>query len=81
MHYKDGSEAKVGDVVKFPRWKSGGNVPDAGTLTHITPGSQSCNGQVYRVRFHYPEPTEQPLVDTQNHCVTLGECELLFRPE
>lgn len=49
-HYKDGTEAKVGDVVKG----KGYNVKDAlgnlkefiGTVVGITPGSESCNIQV-----------------------------------
>lgn len=82
MHYKDGKEAKVGDVVKFPRWTPNGTVQDAGTLVHAQPGSTTCNGQVHRVRFHQPDDASGvPLVDTYNHCVTIGECELLHRIE
>lgn len=47
MHYKDGTEAKVGDLVKGTAY----NTKDAkgqprvivGTMLQITPGSDTCN--------------------------------------
>lgn len=58
-HYKDGTETKVGDVVRG----TGYNVKDAagnlreivGTVVGVTPGSASCNIQVA-----YIETTEVP---------------------
>lgn len=46
-HYKDGTEAKVGDVVKG----KGYNVPHEiiGKLVHITPGDTACNVVVAHV--------------------------------
>ncbi len=43
-HYADGSEAKVGDVVKGTTYNRPGTV--IGLLTSITPGTESCNCQV-----------------------------------
>lgn len=53
MHYKDGTPAQIGDVVKG----KGYNVKDKdgklkeiiGTVVGLTPGSQSCNIQVAHV--------------------------------
>lgn len=44
MHYKDGSEAHVGDVVRGKTY----NQPDEviGVLVDITPGSTTCNCKV-----------------------------------
>lgn len=46
-HYKDGTEAKIGDVVRG----KGYNVEAViiGTVVGITPGSASCNIQVAHV--------------------------------
>ena len=40
-HYKDGTEAKVGDVVKGKPYNTPCEV--VGTVVQITPGSESCN--------------------------------------
>lgn len=44
MHYKDGTEARLGDVVKG----AGYNVPGVivGTVVHLTPAADACNIQV-----------------------------------
>lgn len=47
MHYKDGTEAKVGDLVKGTAYNT--KNPDkspktiVGTMLQITPGSETCN--------------------------------------
>jgi hypothetical protein len=50
MHYKDGTEAKVGDLVKGTTYnlKNAGGQPLAivGVMLGITPGSTSCNCRV-----------------------------------
>ncbi len=43
-HYKDGTEAKVGDQVIGKLFNTDGI--RAGTIISITPGSESCNAQV-----------------------------------
>lgn len=44
-HYKDGSQAKVGDHV-IGRLYNSGPEPKAGIIISITPGVESCNAQV-----------------------------------
>ena len=44
-HYKDGTEAKVGDHVTGHLFNSGPGLK-AGTIISITPGSESCNAMV-----------------------------------
>lgn len=44
-HYKDGSEAKVGDQVVGTLYNSGSE-PKAGVIISITPGAESCNAMV-----------------------------------
>lgn len=44
-HYKDGSEAKVGDQVIGKLYNSGPE-PKAGVIISITPGAESCNAMV-----------------------------------
>lgn len=45
MHYKDGTEAKVGDVVKGVPYNQGGKVV-VGTITQLTAGTNACNLQL-----------------------------------
>lgn len=47
MHYKDGTEAKLNDIVKG----TGYNVPGVivGCVVGLTPGSESCNIQVAHI--------------------------------
>lgn len=45
MHYKDGTEAKVGDVAKGVPYNQGGKVV-VGTVTQLTAGTNSCNLQL-----------------------------------
>ncbi len=53
MHYKDGTEAKLRDVVKGTGYnlkdKDGKPAVFVGTVVGLTPGSQSCNIQVAHV--------------------------------
>jgi len=53
-HYKDGSEAKVGDHVVGKLYNSGPE-PKAGVIISITPGTESCNAQV---QFCEAKPVE-----------------------
>ncbi len=49
MHYRDGTPAKIGDIVACV---NGGENPDKeprkhiGVVTQLTPGGTSCNGQL-----------------------------------
>ena len=43
MHYKNGREAKFGDIVAGPSpYSSGGYI--AGMLYNLNPGAETCNG-------------------------------------
>lgn len=48
MHYKDGTEAKVGDLVKGTVYNTKGVI--VGVMLGITPGSNACNCRVALVR-------------------------------
>lgn len=48
MHYKDGTEAQVGDYVKGVPYNTGGEVV-VGRITHLTAGTDSCNLQLLYV--------------------------------
>jgi hypothetical protein len=61
-HYKDGTEAKVGDLIKG----TGYNIKDAngqpavisGTLIQITPNSDSCNLVILTTEAKRLDPTD-----------------------
>lgn len=60
MHYKDGTEAKVGDVVKGTVYNYGRGKEIVGTMISITPGSDSCNCQVAFMRDESFEEARKP---------------------
>ena len=72
-HYKDGSPAKVGDLVEnFPAYPNA--VRTLGILVSIAP-SDACNGQLLTVARKYPESTWLPFAHAPYpECVTLKEC-------
>lgn len=83
MHYKDGQEAKLGDVAKFKTYHysfadgASREVEKVGVLVSVTPGANACNGNV-------AHPIAQGhgsslVVTLQTATVTLGECELVAR--
>lgn len=79
MHYKDGTEAVVGDVVKYTSQRGAGQKADSGVLVQVHPAQSTCNGILATVRFaDLGEWT--PLVDIAQQSITLNEVELLFRP-
>ena len=57
MHYKDGTPAQIGDVVKGTgynvRDKDNNLTPIVGTVVGLTPGQQVCNIQVAFVQTRY----------------------------
>lgn len=63
-HYKDGSPAKVGDIVRG----KGYNLKDEdgelreiiGTVVQVTPGASSCNVQVLVTELREPPANYQP---------------------
>lgn len=64
-HYADGTEAKVGDIVKGKGYnvkdESGALKEIVGTLIHVTPGSTSCNVKIaHAVAEKLPEDFKQP---------------------
>lgn len=52
MHYKDGTEAKVGDLVKGTTYNTPKGSIHVGVLLGITPGSTSCNARMAMVTAH-----------------------------
>lgn len=81
MHYKDGTPANIGDVLKTPEGR-------IGTVVHIMPGCESCNAQVAAVKVSTPEkvyyhaavtainnPGDLKFAWVEVLTVTLGECE------
>lgn len=87
MHYKDGQEAKLGDVAKFKTYHysfadgASREVEKVGVLVSVTPGTNACNGNVAHPIAH---PIAQGhgsslVVTLQTATVTLGECELVAR--
>jgi hypothetical protein len=84
MHYKDGTEAKLLDLVKFRRYSlvAQAYVVDVGVLVSASEGSSSCNGRVAHLKAGYWET--EAICDTScvsNPCyITIGECELITRP-
>lgn len=82
MHYRDGTEAKVGDACRFPtiRYEHTGvggvratPVMREGVVTHIAPLAKTCNAQVACVRLEISNDVRY--VTTYAESVTLGECE------
>ena len=78
MHYRDGTEAKIGDAVRFKtsKYDGGGKryeVMREGRLIHITPGSTSCNGVIAGIDIETMGQTV--LVWPVKEYVTLGECD------
>lgn len=49
MHYKNGREARIGDVVKGKGYNFKHEI--IGIMTHITPGSDTCNCTVACVAY------------------------------
>jgi hypothetical protein len=48
MHFKNGREAKAGDVVVFDGGKYNA-APKVGVLHSLIPGADSCNGRIAEV--------------------------------
>lgn len=46
MHYKNGTEAKVGDLVKGTTYNTPKGSVQVGILLGITPGTTACNARV-----------------------------------
>lgn len=77
-HYKDGTPAAIGDVVRG----RGYNVPHGvqGVVTGITPGAGSCDIHVAYLRPHFPLGTRRaihPALDEEHG--TCAEFELVHR--
>jgi hypothetical protein len=69
MHYKDGTAARIGDVVKGRTWD---DKPITGTVTAITPGSDRCNFSLVHIVM-------TPAAMTSSY--TLGDFTLIHREE
>jgi hypothetical protein len=57
-HYKDGTEAHVGDYVTGHCYNTDGII--AGTIISITPGMESCNAMVQFTRAEPAENAKEP---------------------
>lgn len=60
MHFKNGREAKAGDVVVFDGGKYNA-APKVGVLHSLVAGADSCNGRIAEV-------------SAQDGLITVGEC-------
>jgi hypothetical protein len=85
MHYKDGSEAKVGDLVKGTAYNT--KNPDGsprvivGTMLQITPGSETCNCVVsFAETAPLSEEGRKTLVDLGVYYM-IGGCSLNAGPQ
>ena len=58
MHYKNGRQAKVGDMIVTRNY---GNAPLAGIVSSISPGTTTCNANIIAL----PSP---------GYSVTLSDC-------
>ena len=67
-HYKDGTPAKVGDIVKFTEYDGTEKV---GALAYINAKAETCNATIKTVTLQ-PVMADQP-------CVSLKDCELVYR--
>lgn len=86
MHYKDGTEAKLGDTLRF---KSSISAPESpkgyidvertAVVTKLYPGSTSCNANVVYPFVAKGDEGELGHVTLLPQTVTLGECELVHR--
>ena len=78
MHYKDGTEAKLGDIVQG----QGYNLPYEvhGVVVGLTPGTGSCDIHVATLRLHQPLGTETAKFPTiyEEHG-TCAEFSLVYR--
>ncbi|HEV1992493.1 MAG TPA: hypothetical protein VGR34_06480 [Candidatus Dormibacteraeota bacterium] len=73
-HYKDGSPAKVGDLVhSVPPYPTAPRL--LGVLVSINPGTETCNGGVlpFARKFSADSPW-YPMSAPFPDCVTLKEC-------
>lgn len=68
-HYRDGTEAKVGDIVKGKNWDGKTIV---GRVETLSPGSTTCNMQVAHT---------VPALRVDYTTATVGEYDLLHRDE
>ncbi|HXM32264.1 MAG TPA: hypothetical protein VN921_01330 [Chthoniobacterales bacterium] len=74
-HYKDGSPAKVGDLVHvIPPYA--GTTRTLGILISINPGTETCNGGVLALarKFSAESPWYPAMAVAYPDCVTLKEC-------
>lgn len=86
MHYKDGTEAKLGDTLRF---KSSISAPESpkgyidvertGVVTQLYPGSTSCNANIAYPAVQKADDGKLGVVSLLPQTVTLGECELVHR--
>lgn len=59
-HYKDGTDAKVGDVVRGTTFNKKGEV--LGILVSITPGTDTCNATVNALARVYESDGQRTVV-------------------
>lgn len=87
MHYKDGTEAKLGDTAKFPGSRQDGDkwveVERVGIVVAVSPGSTACNASIAFANLRKSNPfgagEAVPFVTLETTTITLGDCELVHR--
>lgn len=78
MHYKDGTQAELGDIVRG----KGYNLPHEvqGIVVGLTPGQGSCDIHVATLRLHQPLGTEiAKFPSIYEEHGTCAEFELVYR--
>jgi hypothetical protein len=82
MHYKCGTEAKLGDIV---RCATATPYPVQGPLTFASSGSSTCNGVIMHTMMSHAVSMGPNAVALEPHPVqstayiTIGDCELVYR--
>lgn len=75
MHYADGREVQLGDVISAPGWME--PMRNIGVVGHVVPGSDACNVYYLPAIVAFgtivsPFTPQQPFVATARECVLLA---------
>lgn len=80
MHYKDGTEAQLGDLIETPatEWQKH---PIQGYVVGRAPGADSCNLLVAYVGLLKPSMTDSAPAYPKvcEGCYTANQCSLVYR--
>jgi len=75
-HYKDGSKAKVGDIVAATHYSG----KSLGVVVNIQPSAESCNLQLARIATIHGSGAEKVVIprSAESDTQTAGDCEKVF---